>query len=87
MDLDALLQHYFGTTDLDSLDDEAIDRGVQWLRLAFGTESEPGRRFAMWVVLHGLDEAPDPATTFKDPQERAAAEAYLRAMDQAERSE
>ncbi len=87
MDLDALLQHYFGTTDLDSLDDETIDRGVQWLRLAFGTESEPGRRFAMWVVLHGLDEAPDPATAFKDPQERAAAEAYLRAMDQAERSE
>ena len=87
MDLDALLQHYFGTTDLDSLDDEAIDRGVQWRRIAFGTETEPGRRFAMWVGLHGLDEAPEPSVAFKDAQERAAAEAYIRAMDEAERSE
>jgi hypothetical protein len=86
MDLDALLQHYFGTTDLDSLDDEAIDRGAQWIRLSFGTESDAGRRFALWVVLHSLGDAPDPRTAFKDPREREAAEEYARAMDRAERA-
>jgi hypothetical protein len=79
MDLDALLHNYFGTTEIDTLDDGAIEEGRERLGIAFGTERDSGRRFALWVLLHGLGGAPDPATAFKNPRERDAALAYARA--------
>jgi hypothetical protein len=85
MDLDALLFNFFGTTDLESLDEAAIVDGRERIGIAFGTEREPGRRFALWVILHGLGDAPDPATAFKDRGERDAALAYARAIERAER--
>lgn len=83
MDLDALLRHYFDTTKLDTLDDAAFGRGVERLGTAFGTEREPGRRFALWSLLHALGDAPDPAMAFEDPHERLAAEQYARAAERA----
>ena len=85
MDLDALLLNFFGTTDLDGLDEAALDDGRERIAIAFATECEPGRRCALWVLLHGLGEAPDPAAAFDEPGERDAALAYARAMDRAER--
>ncbi|QNQ08971.1 hypothetical protein [Sphingomonas alpina] len=82
MDLDALLYHYFGTEALETLDEAAIDSGLERLRIDFGTERESSRRFALWVLLHSLGAAPDPATAFKDARERQAAETYARAADQ-----
>lgn len=79
MDLDALLNHYFGSSALDTLDAATIEAGTDRVRIAFGTEREPGRRFALWTVLHALDDAPAPATAFKDVRERQAAEAFARA--------
>ncbi|TXC72765.1 hypothetical protein FSB78_05130 [Sphingomonas ginsenosidivorax] len=85
MDLDALLHHYFGTVELDTLDAGAIEAGVDRIGIAFGTEREAGRRFALWAVLHALGRAPDPARAFKVPREREAALAYARAASSAER--
>jgi len=76
MDLDALLQYYFGTTEIDQLDDDAIDAGLERVRVAFGTERDSGRKFALWIVLHALGEAPDPEIAFKDAKDRKAAEDY-----------
>jgi len=87
MDLDALLHHYFGTTELDDLDEAAIDTGRERLSIDFGIERESGRRFAMWALLHALGHAPDPARAFKDPRERSAAETYARAAALAAKSE
>jgi hypothetical protein len=81
MDLDALLLHYFGTTDLDALDDDALDEGHRKVTLAFAVEREPGRRFALWIVLHALGDAPSPEKAFKNPAERRAAEDYARAAN------
>ncbi|WP_183110326.1 hypothetical protein [Sphingomonas sp. So64.6b] len=85
MDLDALLYHYFGTEAIETLDDAAIESGLERLRIDFGTERESSRRFALWVLLHGLGEAPDPAIAFKDQREREAAQNYARAVDREER--
>jgi hypothetical protein len=85
MDLDALLNHFFGTSDLDGLDEDAVSAGIERMRLSFATEPDAGRRFALWVVLHGLGDAPDPAVAFKDPRERDAAFDYARAIERAER--
>lgn len=76
MDLDALLHSYFGTDDLDGLDAAALEAGRDRVAVAFGTERDGGRRFALWILLHALDAAPDPQIAFKDPQERKAAEDY-----------
>ncbi|MES2055555.1 MAG: hypothetical protein V4564_06445 [Pseudomonadota bacterium] len=85
MDLDALLYHYFGAESLETLDDAAIQSGLERLRIDFGTERDSSRRFALWVLLHGLGEAPDPVIAFKDVRERQAAENYARAAERAER--
>ena len=76
MDLDALLTHFFGTADLDDLDDAAIEAGRDRASIAFGTERDAGRRFALWILLHATGGAPDPATAFKNAADRKAAEDY-----------
>lgn len=78
MDLDDLLIRYLGTADLEALDRQALADGAERIRVALGTERDGGRRFALWALLHGLGEAPDPATAFKNPAERRTAEDYAR---------
>ena len=80
MDLDAISRHFFGTVDIDQLDGDALDAGRERVALAFGTEREPGRRFALWAVLRATGTAPPPHVAFKDPREQRAAEAYARAI-------
>jgi hypothetical protein len=76
MDLDALLHHYFGTADLDHLDEATIEAGRERVEIAFATEHDGGRRFALWIVLHALGTAPDPEKAFKNEADRKAAEDY-----------
>jgi len=78
MNLDDLLYHYLGTADPDGLDEAAIAAAGGRMAIDFGVERDPGRRFALWVVMEGLGIAPNPDTAFKEPRERAAAQAYAR---------
>jgi hypothetical protein len=78
MDLDALLYHYFRVTDLEALDVATFEAGRERLGTDLGIERDPGRRFALWALMHGLGIAPDPADTFKNARERQAAEAYAK---------
>ena len=82
MDLDALLAHYFGSADLASLSPAALADGRETLALDFGLEKEPGRKFALWVLLQAIGAAPFPADAFPDhPQLKRAAEDYLSASE------
>ena len=83
MDFDALLYHYFGTSELEALDPATLELGIERLGTAFGTERDAGRRFALWALLHALGAAPDPETAFKDPRERRAAQDYAWGADKA----
>ncbi|PZO76877.1 MAG: hypothetical protein DI640_00165 [Sphingomonas taxi] len=83
MDLDAISHHFFGTTDIDTLSPEALEAGRDRVSLAFGTEREPGRRFALWAVLRATGDAPDPTRAFKDPREQRAAQMYASAIGMA----
>ena len=83
MDLDAISHHFFGTTDIDTLAPDALEAGRDRVSLAFGTEREPGRRFALWAVLRATGEAPDPVRAFKDPREQRAAQMYASAIGMA----
>ncbi|HEX7855823.1 MAG TPA: hypothetical protein VF503_19230 [Sphingobium sp.] len=78
MDLDTLCTRYFGTTELETLDEASLEAGKEQLAIDFAVEQEPSRRFALWALMAGLDIAPSPADAFpKDEKLRAAANAYL----------
>lgn len=73
MDLDDLLVRYFGTADLAAVSPAVQAAGIDRLRVEFGLETDRGRRFALWSLLHMLGEAPDLDVAFKDPADRDAA--------------
>lgn len=86
MELGALIHHFFGTEDPASLTEAEFGRALEKLRIGFGVEREPGRRFALWTLLHAFDQAPLPAEAFaKEPRLKAAAEDYLSAAFRLER--
>lgn len=80
MELDVLIHHFFGVDDPADLTESEFAAGLERLKIGFGTEREPGRKFALWCLLDALDEAPLPAQAFaKEPALKAAAEDYLKA--------
>ena len=86
MDLDTLVQHYFGSHDPASLNDTDYERAIERLGIDFGVEREPGRRFALWCLMDAIGVAPLPADAFaKEPKLKAAAEDYLSAVFRMER--
>ena len=86
MELDGLLRHFFGSDDPTTLTESEFALALERLRIGFGVEREPGRRFALWCLLDALDEAPLPADAFaKEPMLKAAAEDYLKAAYRLER--
>jgi hypothetical protein len=73
MDLDDLLQRYFGTSDLAEVSPAVQAAGLDRLRVDFGLETERARRFALWSVLYMLGQAPDLDVAFKAEDDREAA--------------
>ena len=73
MDFDDLLQRYFGTADLAEASPAVRAAGVDRLRVEFGLETDRGRRFALWSLLHLLGQAPDLDVAFADEADREAA--------------
>ena len=82
MDLDALLEHYFGPGDLEAMPPAVLAQGRERLTIDFGKEQESGRKFALWVLMDALGFAPLPADAFpKHPELKRAAEDYLTAAE------
>ena len=73
MDLDDLLQRYFGTSDLAEVSPAVQEAAVDRLRVDLGLEKDRGRRFALWSVLYMLGQAPDLDVAFKEAADREAA--------------
>jgi hypothetical protein len=86
VELETLLVHFFGTEDPSDLTEPEYDLALERLKIAFGIEREPGRKFALWTLMDALGIAPLPAEAFKkEPQLKAAADDYLRAAFRLER--
>ena len=86
MELDTRLRHLFGTNDPSSLSEDEYERAIGQLKIGFGVEREPGRRFALWCLMEALGIAPLPAEAFaKEPKLKAAADEYLSAAFRMER--
>lgn len=84
MDFDDQLNRYFGTADLAAIHPEALAAGTERLRVDFGLETNPGRRFALWALMHMLGVAPDLDVAFKDASERDLARDFMDMVDRAD---
>ncbi len=84
MDFDDQLQRYFGTADLTSVHAEAMDAGLEKMRVDLGLEKDRGRRFALWAVLYMLGSAPDLDSAFKEEVDRNSARDFMDLMDRAQ---
>ena len=84
MTFDDQLRNYFGTTDAASLSGEALQTGLERMRVDLGLEKDRGRRFALWALMHMLGAAPDLDVVFESEQEREAARNFMDLADQAE---
>ena len=73
MDLDDLLQRYFGTSDLSAVPPGALAAGLDRLKVNFGLETDRPRRFALWSLLYMLGQAPDLDDAFEEEADREAA--------------
>jgi hypothetical protein len=73
MDLDHLLHHYFGTSDVADASPAVQAAGLDRLRVDFGLEIDRSRRFALWSLLYMLGQAPDLDVAFKEEADREAA--------------
>jgi len=82
MDFDPLLIRFFGTADIDTLDEDALVSGVNRLRVQFGLERDPEKRFALWCLLYLLGVAPQADDVFKEEAHRAAARDFMIEADQ-----
>lgn len=83
MDLDDQLVRHFGTSDLGSLSPDAMASGMERLAVEFGLETDRGRRFAMWCLMHILGNSPDLDVAFKDPADQNAARDFMDMLDRA----
>ena len=85
MDFDDQLQRYFGTADLSAIQPEAMDAGIEHMRVDFGLENDRGRRFALWAVLYMLGNPLDLESAFEDPADRDSARDFMDLMDRVQK--
>ena len=77
MDFDEQIRRYFGTSDLSAITPAALAAGTEHMKVDLGLETDRGRRFALWALLHMLGEAPDLDIAFKDAADRDAARDFM----------
>ena len=81
MDFGDLLTRYFGQSEIDALDPDKLDAGMERMRVDFGLETDRGRRFGLWTLLYMLGGAPDLDIAFKEAADRDAARDFMDMVD------
>jgi hypothetical protein len=77
MNLDDQIRRYFGTSNLASVPPEALDAGIEHMKVDLGLTRDRGERFALWALLHTLGSAPDLDVAFENAADREAARNFM----------
>ena len=77
MNLDDQIRRYFGTSDLAAGPAEALDAGIERMKVDLGLTMDRGERFALWSLLHTLGSAPDLDVVFETDADREAARNFM----------
>jgi hypothetical protein len=84
MDFDQLLTRFFGTAEIDTLDEARLVAGLDEMQVQFGLEQDGGRRFALWCLMYMLGTAPNLDVAFEDEADRDAARDFMDMADEDE---
>lgn len=87
MDFDDQLRRYFATADLGAVTPDALQAGLEKMRVDFGLEQDRARRFALWSLLYMLGASPDLDIAFKDEADRNVARDFMDMIERAQREE
>lgn len=82
MDFDDQMRRYFGTADITALPAAGLEAGLERMAVDFGMETDRGRRFALWTLMHMLGRAPALDVAFKSEEDRNAARDFMDLLDQ-----
>ena len=77
MNLDDQIRRYFGTADLAAVPPEALNAGIEHMKVDLGLTTDRGERCALWALLHTLGAAPDLDVVFKTEADREAARNFM----------
>lgn len=77
MNLDDQIFRYFGTPSLAAVAPEALNVGIERMKVDLGLTKDRGQRFALWALLHTLGSAPDLDVVFETEADREAARNFM----------
>jgi hypothetical protein len=77
MNFDDQIRRYFGTSDLAAVPPEALDAGIERMKVDLGLTEDRGERFALWALLHTLGSAPELDAVFESEADREAARNFM----------
>ena len=77
MNFDDQVRRYFGASNLAVVPPQALDAGIEHMKVDLGLTKDPGERFALWALLHTLGSAPDLDVAFESEPEREAARNFM----------
>ena len=77
MNFDDQIRRYFGHSNLAAVPPEALNAGIEHMKVDLGLTEDRGERFALWALLHSLGSAPDLDVVFKNEADREAARNFM----------
>jgi len=77
MNLDDQFRRYFGTSNLAAVPPEALNAGIEHMKVDLGLTKDRAERFALWALLHTLGSAPDLDVAFETEADREAARNFM----------
>ena len=77
MNFDDQVRRYFGTSNLAAVPPDALNAGIEHMKVDLGLTKDRGERFALWALLHTLGSEPDLDVVFKSEADREAARNFM----------
>nr|NUR37136.1 hypothetical protein [Sphingomonas sp.] len=77
MNLDDQIRRYFGISDMTAIPPEALNAGIEHMKVDLGLTKDRGERFALWALLYTLGSAPDLNVVFVTEADREAARNFM----------
>jgi len=77
MNFDEQIRRYFGIANLAAVPPEALNAGIEHMKVDLGLTKDRGERFALWALLHALGSAPDLDAIFQSEADREAARNFM----------
>lgn len=80
MNFDDQIRRYFGCSDLSATPPQALNAGIERMKVDLGLTKDRGERFALWALLYTLGSAPDLDVVFVGEADREAARNFMDLM-------